>query len=213
MSEKFARFVFHAQYYERSRDYWNQPIYSRQVNIMERHCVNASKLHPPFHNRYSRRRKPTLALLIAMVFLLLMFNSSAFASLCVVGTVKEVGSWVNPDQNTRGITRAVFGEECRNNSQTTCSGGICSTTSGVKLVYTAQLWGKCHPTDCYWGKVDGVYTSTNWLRFFYDHGFAKRTVWGRIWSGSDNWLRLIVDTDFVSPSRTDYRIDTWMRRQ
>ena len=138
---------------------------------------------------------------------------NAHAGLCAVGQVKEVGTWKNPDANTTGITKAVFAEECRNASTTTCSGSICSTTSAVKLVYTAQLWGKCHPADCNWGKVDGVYTSANWLRFYYDHGFAKRTVWAQIYSGSNNWLRLIVDTDFVSPSRTDYRFDAWMLRQ
>jgi len=150
--------------------------------------------------------------ILAILALLSMFSGTVNASMCVVGQVKEVGSWVNPDINTRGITKAVFGEECRDDSHTVCSGGICRTTYGVKLVYTAQLWGKCHPTDCYWGKVDGVYTSANWLRFYYDHGFAKRVVWGQIWSGGDNWLRLIVDTDFVSPDRDDYRFEAWMKR-
>lgn len=152
-------------------------------------------------------------LILSLLVLLSVISTGADAGLCAVGRVKEVGTWVNPDINTRGITKAVFGEECRDDSRTTCSGGICRTTHGVKLVYTAKLWGQCHPSDCYWGKVDGVYTSADWLRFYYDHGFAKRTVWGQIWSGGDQWLRLIVDTDFVSPSRDDYRFDAWMRRQ
>ena len=166
-------------------------------------------------NRNSKFEKKTVssALILFMMVLLSFLSSAANAGLCAVGQVKEVGTWVNPDSNTRGITKAIFAEECRNDSRTTCNGNICSTTSGVKLVYTAKLWGQCHPNDCYWGKVDGVYTSANWLRFRYDHGFAKRTVWGRIWSGSNNWLRLIVDTDFVSPSRNDYRFDAWMKRQ
>lgn len=154
----------------------------------------------------------SLSFILALLALLSMFSGNVNASMCVVGQVKEVGSWVNPDINTRGITKAVFGEECRDDSHTVCSGGICRTTYGVKLVYTAQLWGKCHPSDCYWGKVDGVYTSANWLRFYYDHGFAKRVVWGQVWSGGNDWLRLIVDTDFVSPDRDDYRFDAWMKR-
>jgi hypothetical protein len=152
-------------------------------------------------------------LVLPLISLLLFASSDANAGMCVVGQVKEVGTWINPDVNTSGITKAVFGEECRDDRRTVCSGGICRTTFGVKLVYTAKLWGKCHPTDCYWGKVDGVYTSANWLRFGYDHGFAKRTVWGQIWSGGNSWLRLIVDTDFVSPSREDYRFSVWMKRQ
>jgi len=137
----------------------------------------------------------------------------AEAGTCAVGQVREVGSWVNPDGDTRGITRAVFEEQCRDDTRRQCSGDICSITHGVKLVYTAKLWGSCLPRDCYWGEVEGTYTSGNWLRFRYDHGFAERMVWGQVWSGSDDWLRLIVDTDFDAPSREDYRFDEWMRRQ
>jgi hypothetical protein len=151
-------------------------------------------------------------LFLAVLVPLMVFSGNANAGLCVVGQVKEVGTWVNPDTKTRGITKAVFSEECRDDTHVTCSGNICQIQYGVKLVYTAELWGKCHPTDCYWGKVDGVYTSANWLRFYYDHGFAKRVVWGQIWSGGNDWLRLIVDTDFVSPDREDYRFSAWMRR-
>ena len=159
--------------------------------------------------RLARSSLPLLAFMLALLFL----SNQADASQCIVGQVKEVGTWVNPDTNTSGVTSAIFAEECRDNSTTTCNGDICSITHGVKLVYTARLWGKCVPTDCSWGKVDGVYTSANWLRFIYDHGFAKRTVWGQVWSGGNNWLRLIVDTDFVDPARADYRFDAWMQRQ
>lgn len=154
-------------------------------------------------------------MLLLRLFTLIVLSGislSSFAGLCLVGQVKEVGTWVNPDANTSGITRAIFKEECRDASTTVCNGNICSTTSAVKLVYTSELWGKCHPTDCYWGKVDGVYTSGRWLRFYYDHGFAKRTVWGQVWSGGINWLDLIVDTDFVDPARADYRFRAWMQR-
>ncbi|MCB1984245.1 MAG: hypothetical protein H6936_09980 [Burkholderiales bacterium] len=155
-------------------------------------------------------------ILFITLFLLTLFlastSSNSHAGLCLVGTVSEVGTWINPDQNTRGITKAVFNEECRDDSRTTCSGDVCSTTSGVKLVYTAEIWGACHPDDCYWGKIDGVYTTANWLRFRYEFTFAEKMVWAQIWSGGDNWLRLIVDTDFDSPLRTDYRFDAWMQR-
>jgi hypothetical protein len=151
---------------------------------------------------------------VRMLIMMILFcvSTPSWASLCIVGQVKEVGQWVNPDASTSGITKAIFKEECRDASTTVCNGNICSTTSAVKLVYTAELWGKCHPTDCYWGKVDGVYTSSNWLRFRYDHGFASRMVWGQVWSGGINWLDLVVDTDFVDPARADYRFRAWMKR-
>lgn len=171
------------------------------------------KIYLESRNTQFDKKTVSSLLILLMMILLSFFSSSANAGLCLVGQVDEVGTWVNPDSNTSGITKAVFAEECRDDARTTCSGGICTTTFGVKLVYTAELWGQCEPDNCYWGKVDGVYTPGNWLRFSYDHGFANRTVWSRIWANGDNWLRLIVDTDFVSPARDDYRFDTWMSRQ
>ncbi len=170
-----------------------------------------------FNQLYTQncQRQKSLKLLfptLMLIAVLLLISSNTYAGLCLVGTVKEVGTWINPNTNTRGITKAVFNEECRDDSRTKCEGGICSTTSGVKLVYTAELWGACHPDDCYWGKIDGVYTSGNWLRFRYEFTFAEKMVWAQIWSGGDNWLRLIVDTDFDSPLRNDYRFDKWMQR-
>ena len=165
------------------------------------------------------KRSSKLAILSLITFFPLVvslatdgFTSKAQAGLCAVGQVKEVGTWRNPDNRTRGITRAVFSEECRDNSRTVCDGDICSRTFGVKLVYTAKLWGKCHPRDCYWGKVEGTYTSTNWLRFRYNHGFARRTVWAQVYRNNHDWLRLVVSTDFRSNSRRDYQIDDWFRR-
>lgn len=155
--------------------------------------------------------RSSLAFIVASA--LSLFSLSANAGLCIVGQTKEVGTWINPDQNTRGITRAVIGEECRDDSTVSCSGGICTITSGVKLVYTAQLYGSCSPTDCVWDKVDGVKYGSGWLYFKWDQSYADRHIWAKIWSGGDNWLDLVVDTDFDSPSREDYRFRAWMSRQ
>jgi hypothetical protein len=164
----------------------------------------------------SRASKLSIASLLALATLALSVfvdsENRAHAGLCAVGQVKEVGTWINPDTNTRGITKAVFTEECQNAPRTICRGDICRTTSGVKLVYKARLWGQCHPTDCYWGQVEGVYTSANWLHFKYNQGFARRTVLAQVYSRNNDWLRLIVNTDFVSASRRDYRFDAWFRR-
>lgn len=156
--------------------------------------------------------KKILGLILAVSFSL--FSLGANAGQCLVGQVKEVGTWINPDSNTRSITKAVIAEECRDASTQTCSGNICTRTSGVKLVYTAQLWGKCHPTDCKWDKVDGVrYSSTGWLHFVWNQSYATRDIWAKTWSGGDDWLDLVVDTDFKSASRADYRSREWMKRR
>lgn len=143
----------------------------------------------------------------------MFFGANAHAGLCAVGQVKEVGTWINPDQNTRGITRAVIAEECRDDRRVTCTGDICTITHAVKLVYTAQLWGSCSPTDCKWDKVDGVKHGSGWLYFKWDQSYADRHIWAKIWSGGDNWLDLVVDTDFDSEAREDYRFRAWMSRQ
>jgi hypothetical protein len=153
-----------------------------------------------------------LAMSVTAIVMFIGNENQAHAGSCAVGQVKEVGTWTNPDSDTRGITRAVFEEECRDNTQRRCNGDTCTIIHGVKLVYTARLWGQCHPTDCYWGEVEGVYTSSDWLRFRYDHGFAERVVWAKISSSDNNRLRLIVDTDFSSNSRDDYRFSAWLRR-
>ena len=45
-----------------------------------------------------------------------------------------VGTWVNTDSATRGITKVVI-----------------TSAGGNKL--NIESYGKCHPTDCAWGKV------------------------------------------------------------
>ncbi len=141
-------------------------------------------------NRLTARNIGLFKLSWLLILLMPLFSSGAHAGQCAVGRVKEVGTWVNPDSNTTGVTKAVFMEECRDAPQVTCykDGGeeFCSLTHSVKLVYTAQLWGKCRPSDCYFGKVDGTYTSSKWLRFKYDHGYATRAVWAQVWSENSN---------------------------
>jgi len=50
------------------------------------------------------------------------------------GEDKFVGLWLNNDAKTRGITKLQISE---NNEG-----------------FIAQAWGRCHPKDCDWGKVD-----------------------------------------------------------
>ncbi len=44
-----------------------------------------------------------------------------------------LGKWVNEDPNTRGVTRLAV--------------------SSVDSCLVLEVWGKCHPHDCFWGKV------------------------------------------------------------
>jgi len=76
------------------------------------------------------------------------------------------GNWVNVDSATSGVTKLK----------------IDVSGTAVKL----QVFGKCHPTDCDWGKVDAyayapnvssnLVTSARSLTAVYDHGFSTKIV-------------------------------------
>lgn len=156
-------------------------------------------------------RNYRVLVLVGLVFCGLFFSSVSSAGQCIVP--KEVGTWVNSDPNTNGVTKVIIEMVCEDTPVYNCSGNICSVTYTVTPHYYVKVWGKCHPTDCYWGRVEGRRTSANWQYFFYNQSFATRDVWAQIWSGSDAWLRVIIDTHFTDSSgRTDYRIDNWFRR-
>lgn len=152
-------------------------------------------------------------ILFSLVVLLggLFISNISLAGQCIVP--KEAGTWVNSDPNTSGVTKVVIEMVCEDTPKVVCNGNICSVTYTVTPRYYVKVWGKCHPTDCYWGRVEGRRTTANWQNFFYNQSFATRDVWAQIWSGSDAWLRVIIDTHFTDSSgRADYRIDNWFTR-
>ena len=155
------------------------------------------------------RRQVGFGLIITLA--LLIVAASAQASLRP--PVNEEGSWVNYDQATRGVTRLDFDRKVED--ITDCSNGICRRVIGGKTLYFIHLFGKCHPTDCDWGEVEGARMTGNlegWYHFVYDHGFAKRYVYVRTYEQWPGWLRFWMYTDFADPSRDDYTIDDWFRR-
>ncbi len=148
---------------------------------------------------------------IFTLMLMTFFSTWAQASLCVIPA--EEGTWYNYDRDTRNITRLIMDMECRDASTTTCNGNICSTTSAVKPHYFIRLFGKCYPSDCDWGRIEGQRLTGSldgWYYFSYDQGFAKRYVYIRSYPAWPNWLRLYIYNDFTDPARTDYTIDEWM---
>ncbi|BAY90098.1 MULTISPECIES: hypothetical protein [unclassified Tolypothrix] len=63
--------------------------------------------------------------------------AAAVASPSLAAPADFVGTWVNKDNNTRGVTRLVI-------------------TSAGSNKLNIQVFGKCHPTDCDWGTVPVV---------------------------------------------------------
>ena len=129
---------------------------------------------------------------------------AAFA-LCV--TPFEQGNWTNVDPATRGITRVDVTFSC--NDTVLCGidehGNVTCSKPGAP--FRLHLWGKCYPSDCDWGAVDGnevLIGSTRWVYSYFDQGFAKRYVYIRPSTTSPTELYLWMYTDFVDPARADY---------
>jgi hypothetical protein len=105
------------------------------------------------------------------------------------------GSWVNEDQELGNITRINIGVE--GNSA------------------TVEQFGRCVPTDCPFGVVDG--NTSQWgtlqvLNAFWDHGFATRTE--GITYLSANRIMIVMFTDFTeADGRTDYTITEFFTRE
>lgn len=141
---------------------------------------------------------------VALFVLLASLPRAAFAQ---CATPFEQGRWTNVDPATGGITRVEVTFSC--NDQILCgvdaNGKVTCSKPGAP--FRLHLWGKCHPSDCDWGAVDGnevLIGSTRWIYSYYDQGFAKRHVYITPSTSSPGELFLWMYTDFVDPGRTDY---------
>ncbi len=146
------------------------------------------------------RRIVTLASAILGLAISLSAAGSAWAQ-CVTSPMS--GQWVSVNPATRGLTSAAVTVGCCDQVQNGVP--VCSPPDSV------QLFGRCHPTNCDWGKVSGHLQSPDGRRLtaIYNQGFAKRTV--RVDTLANGNLRVRVLTDFVDPHRQDYNLTEIMR--
>ncbi|MDI1242962.1 MAG: hypothetical protein PSX80_13690, partial [bacterium] len=119
-------------------------------------------------------------------------------SLASYGQATELeGEWVSMSEQTRGITRIVITLE----------------TDG----HAVEAWGKCHPTDCAWGRTpltrvgksveDRSFTSGYAI---WEPGFASKYV---LLSLDRRMLRVETVNVFRDrSSRSSYRIVEYLRR-
>ena len=126
----------------------------------------------------------------------------------------EVGSWTNIDPNTGGITRIQVDFCC--SDVVLCSvdeNGNVSCSSSCPAPFKVHLWGKCHPSDCDWGAVNGNdyfgTGGTRWIYGYYDQGFAKRYVYLKQSTLHPGDLFMWMYTDFTDPHRADYVLTNW----
>ena len=90
-----------------------------------------------------------------------------------------IGSWVNEDGETCGITRVVIRKR------------------GAMLL--VRMWGACHPRDCYWGEQGLIgYAEDGTLPVEWNPGFKVETQ--KLSVLSDGRLKAVGNTHFIDDS-------------
>lgn len=129
-------------------------------------------------------------IICCFVFCVLMFclAATSYASLS-----RFAGYWKNVDPNTGGVTK------------------IKILVMGTKI--TVQAWGKCHPRDCDWGKVNGyaygpnvsanLSADTRAITALFDSGFSQTLMIIEPY-GKDRLEVNVYDHFTDNSKRTDY---------
>jgi hypothetical protein len=96
---------------------------------------------------------------------------------------KFVGTWVNVDPNTDSITKVKI--------------------EIIDKFLAIEVWGKCEPEDCYWGKeiIDTEDAKDGVLEIEWQFGFS---IVEQEFLILDGVLKVTTFTDFLDPSRPDY---------
>jgi hypothetical protein len=138
----------------------------------------------------------------AIVFVVVIVPLNIY-SLCV--TPFEEGNWQNIDGATRGITKVNVTFNCQD---VVLNGELYPPGPPFKI----HMFGKCHPSDCDWGVADAhrvTIGSTNWIRAYYDHSFARRYVYIKPSTLYPGKLFMWMYTDFSDAARPDYILRNW----
>jgi hypothetical protein len=119
---------------------------------------------------------------------------SSTAEMPTNSTLNIVGTWVNRNSKTPGITRIIIAK----------TGGR----------YFIQAFGKCHPTDCIWGErpLKNVQLNSRQATAIanYDVSFKKEML--RI-NASDGKITIVSSTHFIDGSgRPDYTSREYFRK-
>ncbi|PLS82484.1 MAG: hypothetical protein CYG59_04050 [Chloroflexi bacterium] len=151
------------------------------------------------------QRRFALTVTVAMVgyLLSLMFVVQPTYALCMAPP--EQGTWINIDPNTRSLTRIKVQNVCKD-----------QVHNGVPYPpgpdWYMQVFGRCTPKECDWGKVGGELRRDGYIFSVYNHGFARRYVYAKLSQARPGMLYVYTRTDFTDPGRQDYATKDWFRR-
>lgn len=123
-------------------------------------------------------------------------------ALCI--SPREVGEWVNADEDTNSITRAEVRFQCQDQR-------LNGKPHPPGDPFYIRLFGACVPTDCEWEEIGARPNEARWLRASLDQDFARRSIWAQ--SEGPDRLRVWIWTDFKDPGREDYASDNYFVRR
>ena len=147
--------------------------------------------------RFASQRLLIVCVILAS-YLTCLSRPDAVVALCAAP--REEGTWVNRDSSTRSIARVQVLFDCKD---------TVPRTPGP--TWKTHLFGACSPTDCDWGEAGGEQNKTGYIYTFYNQGYAKRYVYTRMSQRYLGNLYVYIWTDFVDPSRSDYKSENWFR--
>lgn len=129
----------------------------------------------------------------------------AHSTLCA--TTPLTADWRNIDPNTRAMSRVTVDFYCSDVVLCDTSGHC----TGGDSAYYMHPYGRCHPSDCDWGRQRATEMGGDWVESTYNFGFKTSYVWLKTYSYyGRTYLRVWVYNQF-SPSdgRASYTTDEW----
>ena len=139
---------------------------------------------------------------VSLFAVLMLCNLETAGALCA--SQPEDGDWINTDPNTRSISRIKLIFVCQDQI-------LNGRPYPPGPVWSVQIHGRCHPTDCDWGTVGAERLGTDHIFAVFHQGFAIRYVYAKMSQYRLGQLWVYTYTDFLDSTRNDYEVQNWFQ--
>lgn len=119
---------------------------------------------------------------------------------------EEAGSWVNEWKEANSLAAIDLSFICQDQIRD-------GRPYPDGPAWIAQVWGRCEPFNCDWGKTAARRLATGHIYAIYDQGFAIRFVYAKMSKYRKGQLWVYTWTDFKDPQRQDYGVHDWFVRK